>query len=77
MNDENKNITIISDANSYPDSSKTKMTKEQMLRDYKYCMAQKLLKSMLDIGMISLDEFTKITKRNRQTFSPYLAEIMP
>lgn len=45
--------------------------------EYGYHMAQKLLKTMLDNGMISVDEFNKITERNRRTFSPYLAEIMP
>ena len=38
---------------------------------------QKMTKTLLDKGLISVDEFTKISARNRQTFSPYLAEIMP
>jgi hypothetical protein len=39
-------------------------------------MAQKLVKAMLEKGLISVDEFNKITEKNRKTFSPYLAEIM-
>lgn len=40
-------------------------------------MAQKIAKAMLDKGMISIDEFNKISEKNRETFSPYLVEIMP
>ena len=56
---------------------KSRMPEEQLCSDYKYCMAQKIIKEMLDKGLISVDEFNKISKRNRKTFSPYLAEIMP
>jgi len=52
-------------------------TTEELQREYSYYMAQKLLKSLLDTGLISEGEFNKITEKNRQTFSPYLAEIMP
>lgn len=40
-------------------------------------MAQKILKSMLEKGLVSADEFNKITMKNREIFSPYLADIMP
>lgn len=40
-------------------------------------MYQKIAKSMLDNGLISLEEYNKLTELNRQTFSPFLAEIMP
>lgn len=40
-------------------------------------MAQKVLEKMLDTGLISVDEFNRITEKNRQTFSPFLSEIMP
>ncbi len=36
-------------------------------------MAQKLLEKMLGTGLISVDEFNKITAKNRQTFSPFLS----
>lgn len=52
-------------------------TTEELQREHNYYMAQKLLKSLLDAGLISEGEFNKITEKNRQTFSPYLAEIMP
>ena len=52
-------------------------TTEELQREYDYYMAQKLLKSLFDAGLISEGEFNKITAKKRQTFSPYLAEIMP
>ena len=77
MNDENKTVTKITEPGSSSVLMKSRMTEKQLCGDYKYCMAQKIIKEMLDRGLISVDEFNKISTRNRQTFSPYLAEIMP
>lgn len=52
-------------------------TKEQEQSESDYYRAQNIIKTMLDNGFISLLEFNKITELNRQTFSPFLAEIMP
>lgn len=52
-------------------------TTEQLQQDVSYLKAQQLLQGMLDTGLISLSEYNKITLLNRQTFSPYLVEIMP
>lgn len=52
-------------------------THDQLKRDCGYFQSQKLLRSMLDCGLISLSEFNKITLLNRQSFYPYLVEIMP
>ena len=46
-------------------------------QDYDYFMAQKVAEKMLSDGLISLSEFNKLTQINRDTFSPFLAEIMP
>ena len=73
---DNKIVTTITDIESIPEINKTNITDEQLKQDYNYCMAQKILKSMLEKGIISADEFNKITRKNRETFSPYLAEIM-
>ena len=51
--------------------------KEEIIRDVNYYQAQKVEQSMLDRGLISLDEFNKLTQINRDTFSPFLVEIMP
>ena len=53
------------------------LTEEVMLIDIQYYQAQKALAALLSSGLISLVEFNKITKINRDTFSPYLVEIMP
>lgn len=76
MRDENRVITKITEPGVSPTPVKSLMTEKQLKGDYQYCMAQKLVKSMLKKGLISVDEFNKITERNRKTFSPYLAEIM-
>lgn len=52
-------------------------TTEELEQEYDYYMAQKLLEKMLGDGLISVDEFNRITEKNRQTFSPFLSEIMP
>ena len=39
--------------------------------------AQKIAKNMLELGLISLSEFNKLTEINRETFSPFWVEIMP
>lgn len=77
MNDKNKIVTKILEKNSYPDLTKSIITEEQVYKDYDYFIAQKIAKAMLDKGMISIDEFNKISEKNRETFSPYLVEIMP
>ena len=46
-------------------------------QDYDFFQAQKVAENMLELGLISLSEFNKLTQINRDTFSPFLAEIMP
>lgn len=46
-------------------------------QDYSFFQAQKIAKNMLDLGLISLSEFNKLTEINRETFSPFWVEIMP
>ena len=58
-----------------PDS--TPFTQEVIERDINYYKAQKVAEEMLKRGLISLEEFNKLTQINRDTFSPYLVEIMP
>jgi hypothetical protein len=49
----------------------------QLQREFDYILAEKLLKRMLEKGLITTEEFEKTTVLNRQTFSPMLARIMP
>ncbi len=53
------------------------LTDEDMQHEYDYYQAQKILEEMQKQGLISVDEFNKITALNREIFCPYLAEIMP
>lgn len=70
------NVFQVTDNN--PIQSETiKMTNSQMQKEADYYKAQKLLKQLLSAGLISLDEFDKITELNRKRFSPVLAKIMP
>ena len=52
-------------------------TQKQEQDEFDYHRAQLIAKTMLDEGLISLSEYTKITELNCQSFSPFLAEIMP
>jgi len=54
-----------------------KMSQEQLQREFDYIQAEKLLRKMLQKGLITEAEFNKIDALNRQSFSPFLAEIMP
>lgn len=69
-------VTKITDEQQIPILIKKVYTQEELQREYYYILAQKILKSILKKGLISADEFNKITEKNRQTFSPYLVEIM-
>lgn len=73
----NKTVTVITEPSCCSTVIGSHISDEQMRKDYNYYKAQKLLKAMLENGLISIDEFNKISEKNRQTFSPYLAEIMP
>ena len=69
-------VTKVTDEQQIPILIKKVYTQEELQREYYYILAQKILKSILEKGLISADEFNKITEKNRQTFSPYLVEIM-
>lgn len=52
-------------------------TDKRIKGDLDYRRAQEIAQKMLDEGLISVDEFNKLTGINRETFSPLFAEIMP
>lgn len=53
------------------------VSQEEIDSDVNYYKAQKVTKAMLELGLISLSEFNKLTRINRDTFSPFLVELMP
>ena len=46
-------------------------------QDYDFFQAQKVAENMLELGLISLSEFNKLSLKNRETFSQFWVEIMP
>lgn len=62
---------------AHTDLAPKPVDQEEIIRDVNYYQAQKVAQSMLDRRLISLDEFNKLTQINRDTFSPFLVEIMP
>ena len=59
-----------------PNAVAHEITQEELQREYDFYVAQKMLETMFMFGMISVDEFHKISAVNRKTFSPFLSEIM-
>jgi nicotinic acid phosphoribosyltransferase len=74
---EDKKVMKISDEVIDKSTELKKMSQEQLQREFDYIQAEKLLRKMLQKGLITEAEFNKIEALNRQSFSPFLAEIMP
>lgn len=70
-------VTKLTGQQQVPSPAVEAFTTEKLQKEYDYYMAQKLLKKLREADLISEGELNKITALNRQTFSPYLAEIMP
>ena len=70
-------VTKIMNENERPAMVNKNFTKEELQQEFNYILSQQMLKKMIDKGMISADEFNKITEKNRQIFSPHLSRIMP
>ena len=56
---------------------KHEYTEEEMQQEYGYILAQQMTRKLFEKGMISEEELHKITAKNRETFSPKMAAIMP
>lgn len=54
----------------------TKPTEDSVKNEYDYLVAENLTKRLLQKGYINQSEFDKIMAKNREAFSPFLAEIM-
>jgi len=68
-------VTKIIGNQGIPNKEKHQYTEEQ--HEYDYIRTEQMTKKLLDKGLITVDEFNKIMKLNRQIFSPNLVEIMP
>ena len=70
-------VTKIMNENERPAMVNKNFTEEELQQEFNYILSQQILKKMRDKGLISSDEFNKITEKNRQIFSPHLSRIMP
>lgn len=70
------NITLIQE-NGITASDLPKPGNDQMQNEYNYILAEQMTRRLLEGGLISADEFNKIMAKNRLTFSPFLAKIIP
>lgn len=68
---ENISTSILASATPKP------IQQTDIEQDYNFFQAQKVAKDMLELGLISLSEFHKLSQKNRDTFSPFWGEIMP
>lgn len=73
---QNIQITHLTLSNDLDTYEKKLISQEQLEQDFAYSLAQQQLQSLLNCGLISLVEFNKIMQINRDTFSPFLVEIM-
>lgn len=53
------------------------ITQEEIQRDFDYYMAQRIAEKLKSEGLITVDEFNKLTALNRSTFLPMNVEILP
>ena len=70
-------VTKIIGNQGIPNKEKHQYTEEELQHEYDYIRTEQMTKKLLDKGLITVDEFNKIMKLNRQIFSPNLVEIMP
>lgn len=52
------------------------MPPEELQGELDYWRSRKILQKMLDVGLVTPDEFHKIDELNRRSFSPKLARLM-
>ena len=53
------------------------MPEEPIINEVNYDRAQKITEQLYASGMISFDEYDKLTALNRKTFSPFLVDLLP
>ena len=74
---ENKKTSKISNAILEEENLSTRISDDQLQGEFNYSQAEKILKKMLNKGLIDEVEFNKINELNRETFSPILVKIKP
>ena len=76
MSDERK-VTCLQGNEHEKETAVRVITAEELRAEFAYELATDLLRQMLEKGIITQGEFNKIDAKNRASFSPHLAELMP
>ena len=76
MSDE-KTVTCLQGNEHEKETAVRVITAEELRAEFAYELATDLLRQMLEKGIITQGEFNKIDAKNRASFSPHLAELMP
>lgn len=53
------------------------MDQQDVQNEINYYRAQKITEQLYAAGMISFDEYDRLTALNRKTFSPIYADLLP
>lgn len=53
------------------------MDQQKIIDEVNYHKAQKITESLYKSGLISFDEYDKLTQLNRQSFSPIFVDLLP
>ena len=53
------------------------MDQQDIINEVNYYRAQKITEQLYASGMISFDEYDKLTALNRKTFSPIFSDLLP
>ena len=66
----------ITEMTGLPTMEVKKPTGAELQSEYNYIFAQELTKKLLDKGLITEDEFKKISDKNLKTFFPFISRLM-
>lgn len=69
-------ITKLVDGAVLPVPNIKTFTDEELQNEFDFYLAEKIVKTMHEKGLISNEELHKISENNRLIFSPYLSDIM-
>lgn len=64
------------ESSSHPQPFQRVITTADLRNEVNYYKAQRIVERMLTDELISIEEFKKLSRINRDTFAPFLAEIM-
>ena len=69
-------MTQLSSENQIPNHKPSKPTKEQLQNELNFHLAEKVIMKLHEEELISLEEFNKINRLNREKFNPLLGPLM-